>query len=75
MKNQSIIYHEPPELQFNNPEDEKKKCNAFRDNLIQFQKSIGNDNFKVPSIGGKELDLCKLFKAVYVRGGSMQVSS
>lgn len=28
----------------------------------------------MPSIGGRELDLCKLFKAVYVRGGSMQVS-
>ncbi len=36
MKNTSIIYHEPPELQFNNPEDEKKKCNAFRESLIQF---------------------------------------
>jgi hypothetical protein len=35
---------------------------------------MGNSNFKVPSIGGRELDLCKLFKAVYVRGGSMQVS-
>lgn len=29
----------------------------------------------MPSIGGKELDLCKLYKAVYVRGGSVQVSS
>ena len=29
----------------------------------------------MPSIGGRELDLCKLFKAVYIRGGSIQVSS
>jgi len=29
----------------------------------------------VPSIGGKELDLCKLYKAVYQRGGSVQVST
>jgi hypothetical protein len=32
---------------------------------------MGNENFKVPSIGGRELDLCKLFKAVYIRGGSI----
>jgi hypothetical protein len=30
---------------------------------------MGNDNFKVPSIGGRELDLCKFFRAVIVRGG------
>lgn len=42
---------------------------------MQFHRELGNDNFKVPSIGGKELDLCKLYKAVYVRGGSVQVST
>lgn len=36
---------------------------------------MGNENFKVPSIGGKELDLCKLFKAAILRGGSQRVSN
>ncbi len=36
---------------------------------------MGNDNFKVPSIGGRELDLCKFFKAVILRGGYQRVSS
>jgi hypothetical protein len=56
-------------------QDEKVKCLSFKEQLIKFQRQLGNENFKVPSIGGKELDLCKLFKAVYVRGGSMQVST
>jgi ARID/BRIGHT DNA binding domain len=29
----------------------------------------------VPSLGGKELDLCKLYKAVISRGGSNRVSN
>jgi hypothetical protein len=33
------------------------------------------ENFKVPSLGGKELDLCKLYKAVISRGGSHRVSN
>jgi len=36
---------------------------------------MGVENFKVPSIGGKELDLCKLYKAVVERGGSQRVSN
>lgn len=71
----SIIYHEPDELKFLDAEDEIKKCTEFKESLVTFQKQMGHDNFKVPSIGGKELDLCKLFKAVFVRGGSQQVSS
>jgi len=66
----SIIYHEPDELKFLDAEDEVKKCGEFKENLVTFQKQMGHENFKVPSIGGKELDLCKLFKAVFVRGGS-----
>lgn len=71
----SIIYHEPDELKFLDAEDEIKKCVEFKDSLVAFHKQMGHDNFKVPSIGGRELDLCKLFKAVFVRGGSQQVSS
>jgi hypothetical protein len=36
---------------------------------------LGVENFKVPSLGGKELDLCKLYKAVVSRGGSNRVSN
>jgi hypothetical protein len=65
----------PPYLEFLNEEDEEKKCKDFKDNLIKFQKEMGVENFKVPSIGGKELDLCKLFKAAILRGGSQRVSN
>ncbi len=66
----------PAFLEFTNPEDEIKKCAEFRDRVIAFQKQyMGNDNFKVPSIGGRELDLCKFFKAVIIRGGYQRVSS
>lgn len=47
----------------------------FKDELIKFQRELGVDNFKVPSIGGKELDLFKLYKAVTLRGGSQRVSN
>ena len=69
------MFSAPESLQFADMQDEKIKCYTFKENLIKFQKELGNENFKVPSIGGKELDLCKLFKAVYVRGGSQLVSS
>jgi len=69
-----IIYQVPKNLEFLDIEDEKIKCQQFREDLVKFHRKNGNDNFKVPSIGGKELDLCKLFKAVYIRGGSIQVS-
>ena len=65
----------PKNLEFLDEEDEKKKCQEFKDHLIKFQRELGIDNFKVPSIGGKELDLCKLYKAVISRGGSQRVSN
>lgn len=74
-KNTTIMFQAPKSLDFLDEEDERRKCDEFKDSLIKFQKQLGNDNFKVPSIGGKELNLCKLFKAVYVRGGSAQVST
>ena len=33
------------------------------------------ENFKVPQIGGKELNLCKLFKAAILRGGFQRVTT
>ena len=66
----------PAFLEFFDHEDEQRKCVEFRDEVISFQKKfMGNDNFKVPSIGGRELDLCKFFKAVILRGGYQRVSS
>ena len=66
----------PAFLEFLDHEDEQRKCVEFRDEVISFQKKfMGNDNFKVPSIGGRELDLCKFFKAVILRGGYQRVSS
>ena len=56
-------------------EDERRKCQEFKDGLIKFQRELGVENFKVPSLGGKELDLCKLYKAVISRGGSHRVSN
>ena len=65
----------PKELEFLDDEDERRKCNDFKENLIKFQRELGVENFKVPSLGGKELDLCKLYKAVISRGGSHRVSN
>lgn len=66
----------PSYLEFTSYEDELRKCAKFRDDVIQFQKTyVGNDTFKVPSIGGRELDLCKFFRAVILRGGYQRVSS
>ena len=66
----------PAYLEFTDFEDERIKCDQFRTRVIDFQrKNMGNDNFKVPSIGGRELDLCKFFKAVIIRGGYQRVST
>lgn len=66
----------PPELDFIDEEDERRKCQEFKEHLIKFQRDhLGVENFKVPSLGGKELDLCKLYKAVISRGGSIRVSN
>jgi ARID/BRIGHT DNA binding domain len=65
----------PKELEFNDDEDERRKCQDFKEHLIKFQRELGVENFKVPSLGGRELDLCKLYKAVISRGGSHRVSN
>ena len=65
----------PKNLEFLDEEDERRKCQEFKEHLIKFQRELGVENFKVPSIGGKELDLCKLYKAVISRGGSHRVSN
>lgn len=55
-------------------DDEKEKSRLFKDELLKFNTLRGKENFKVPQIGGKELDLYKLFKEVISRGGSQHVS-
>ena len=54
--------------------DEREKSKIFKDELLKFNTLHGRENFKVPQIGGKELDLYKLYKEVINRGGSQLVS-
>jgi hypothetical protein len=54
-------------------DDEREKSKAFKDELLKWNTLHGKENFKVPQIGGKELDLYKLFKEVVSRGGYNQV--
>lgn len=65
----------PSYLEFDDEADEVRKCHSFKERVMSFQRDIGVENFKVPSIGGKELDLCRFFKAVILRGGSQRVST
>ena len=65
----------PMSLKFSDKEDEKAKCDQFLEQLVKFYKRMGNENFEAPSIGGKDVNLCKLYKAVYVRGGSVGVNT
>lgn len=61
----------------NNKQDEendRERSQLFKDELMKFNTIHGRENFKIPQIGGKELDLYKLFKEVIVRGGSHLVS-
>ena len=75
MRFPSIIYKTPDALTFNSPEDEAIKSQAFKNCIKLFHKENGNTNFKIPHVGGTELNLLQLFKSVYIRGGSHQVSS
>lgn len=50
-------------------EDDRDKSRNFKDELQKYNLMKGKENFKVPQIGGKELDLFKLFKEVTNRGG------
>jgi hypothetical protein len=61
-------------LKYISDEDEREKSRIFRDDLMKFNLLHGRENFKVPQIGGKELDLYKLYKEVIKKGGSNSVS-
>jgi len=55
-------------------EEDREKSRLFKEELLKFNTLHGRENFKVPQIGGKELDLYKLYKEVINRGGSSLVS-
>jgi len=55
-------------------EEDREKSRLFKDELLKFNTLHGRENFKVPQIGGKELDLYRLYKEVVNRGGSCLVS-
>ncbi len=55
-------------------DEDREKSRLFKEELLKFNTLHGRENFKVPQIGGKELDLYKLFKEVISRGGSHHVS-
>ena len=38
----------PKELEWSNQDEEEEKCRKFKDRLINFQKDLGVENFKVP---------------------------
>lgn len=61
-------------LKYISDDDEREKSRQFRDELMKFNSLHGRENFKVPHIGGKELDLYKLYKEVLSKGGSQLVS-
>lgn len=55
-------------------DEDREKSRLFKEELLKFNTLHGRENFKVPQIGGKELDLYRLYKEVLNRGGSILVS-
>ena len=54
--------------------NEKDETKQFRKSLQEFWASRGHNNLKIPQIGGRELNLYHLYKAVCKRGGAQVVS-
>lgn len=48
---------------------DKENNKQFREDISKFLSQNGKDQIKNPMMGGKELDLYKLFKEVVLRGG------
>lgn len=53
--------------------NENDKAKHFKEELSKLNSLQGKDNMKIPQMGGKELDLYKLFKEVINRGGYTKV--
>jgi hypothetical protein len=54
--------------------NDKDEAKQFRKSLQEFWTSRGLNNLKIPQIGGRELNLFHLYKAVCKRGGAQMVS-
>ena len=54
--------------------NEKDEARQFKKSLQDFWTSRGLTNLKIPQIGGRELNLYHLYKAVCKRGGAQVVS-
>ncbi|XP_029318387.1 AT-rich interactive domain-containing protein 2-like [Cottoperca gobio] len=54
--------------------DQRRKGQAFLDELRQFHQSRGSPFRKIPIVGGKELDLNALYIRVVSLGGFAKVS-
>ena len=54
--------------------NDKDEAKQFRKSLQDFWTSRGLTNLKIPQIGGRELNLFHLYKAVCKRGGAQMVS-
>jgi len=55
-------------------ENEEIASKKFRDDLLKFHQETGNTSFRIPQIGGKELDCFKLYNCVTSRGGYEKVT-
>jgi len=55
-------------------EGEELVAQKFKEDLIKFHAEEGNTSFRIPQIGGKELDCYKLYTSVISRGGCEKVT-
>ena len=55
--------------------DSYQKSDEFKKKLMAFMAENGYDNFKVPQIAGRELDLYKLYTSIIRRGGYDRVTT
>lgn len=57
------------QLSLTNDANDVEKSKQFREELTRYNSQFGRDSYKNPQMGGKELDLYKLFREVVGRGG------
>ena len=65
----AIVYKAPDILVFHNRDDEKTKKALFLRKLEEFRSWRGEPGIILPILSGKFLNISKLFKQVYIRGG------
>lgn len=57
------------QLSLTSDANDGEKSKQFREELTRYNSQFGKDSYKNPQMGGKELDLYKLFREVVGRGG------